>query len=312
MRTLFFGTPALAVPYLDALHRQTQVQAVITSPDQPVGRGYDVQSPAVKVAAERLQLPVVQPERVKDAEFVNRMRDWNADLAVVVAYGKLLPPDVLAATRLGFINVHFSLLPAYRGAGPIQWALINGEAETGVTLFWLDPGMDTGPIFLQKRLAIGPDEDAEALRQRLIPLGVHALEEGLQMLVRGPKVARPQTGAISHAPLLTKADGQLNWNQPAGVLHNRIRGLTPWPGAFCFVQQGNSKVRLKVLQSRVWPSGVPGRPGTVGAVERGKSFVVRCSEGSLEVLTVQPEGKKPMPAWSWWQGARLSVGDALE
>lgn len=312
MRTLFFGTPALAVPYLESLHRHSQVQAVITSPDQPVGRGYDVQSPAVKVAAERLRLPVAQPERVKDEAFVAQLRAWKADLAIVVAYGKILPPDVLAGTRLGFINVHFSLLPAYRGAGPIQWALINGETETGVTLFWLDPGMDTGPIFLQKRLAISPDEDAEALRQRLIPLGVHAMEEGLRMLERGPKTATAQTGTPSHAPLLSKADGQLNWNQPAGVLHNRIRGLTPWPGAFCFVQQGNSKVRLKVLGSKVWPSGVPGKPGAVGAIERGKSFVVRCGEGSLEVLTVQPEGKKPMPAWSWWQGARLSVGDALE
>jgi methionyl-tRNA formyltransferase len=312
VKTVFFGTPELAVPYLESLYAHTQVVGVITSPDQPTGRGYDIQSPAVKVAADRLRLLVLQPPSVRTPEFLQQLKNFEADVAVVVAYGKLLPPDVLAMPRYGFLNVHFSLLPAYRGAAPIQWALINGEAETGVSLFWLDAGMDTGPLFLQKKTQIQPDEDADALRKRLIPLGVQTMEEGLVALGKGQKSATVQHGVPSHAAILTKEDGRIIWNNPVAAVFNRFRGLTPWPGAYCFVPQADLKARLKVLKCKPWSANVSGQPGSISLIEREKSFVVKCSEGALEILEVQPEGKKPMAVGAWWQGARLNVGDCLE
>lgn len=312
LKTAFFGTPALAIPYLEALAASSEVKAVVTSPDKPAGRGYDVQAPAVKAAAQRLGLPVLQPVSVKTADFQGAFSRFDVDVAVVVAYGKLLPPSVLALARFGFLNVHFSLLPAYRGAAPIQWALIHGEAATGVSLFWLDQGMDTGPIFLQRRLTIDPHEDAEDLRRRLVPLGIEALREGLTALAEGRKLAVPQQGPPSLAPLLSKEDGRLDWRQSAVALHNRIRGLSPWPGAFCLVPHGNSSQRLKVLKARPQDAERGGAIGTIEAAESGRRLLVRCGEGALALLEVQPEGKKSMAADAWWAGARLENGVQLE
>lgn len=305
------GTPAIAVPYLEALHPLSQIQAVVTSPDQPAGRGYEVKATAVKEAAQRLGLPVLQPSEVKSDAIATTLRQLKADVAIVVAYGKLLPPSILATTVHGFLNVHFSLLPAYRGAAPIQWALLDGRPETGVSLFWLDEGMDTGPLVAQQAVPVTLEDDAETLRSRLVPVGIHLMQETLRRLEQGEHPSQPQVGTPTAAPMLKKEDGRLLWSKSAKDLFNVIRATTPWPGAFCLVPSGNSETVLKVIKASPLESENQGQAGEITSVERGKSFVVRCGQGSLNVLEVQPAGKKAMSAWSWWQGARLKTGDRL-
>jgi len=297
------GTPALAVPFLECLTRMTAVQAVLTTPDQPAGRGYAMKAPEVKVAAQKLSLPVLQPESLKEPGVADKIRSFGAEVGIVVAYGKLLPKKVLSIPRHGFLNVHFSLLPKYRGAAPIQWALINGETETGVTLFWLDEGMDTGPVFLQKKLSILPEDDADTLRNKLVKVGVQALEELLSDLKAGKIIRHPQVGTTSKAPMLHKEDGQIVWGKAAEAIRNQLRGLTPWPGAH--------SGKLKILKVRVDSDQENGAPGTVIRLAAGEGPVVKCGQNSLILLDVQPEGKKAMPAWSWWQGARLKIGDKI-
>jgi methionyl-tRNA formyltransferase len=303
MRTIFLGTPAIAVPFLERLKEKTTVAGVITSPDQPAGRGYEIKAPEVKVAAQKLSIPVLQPETLKNKTVVDQIAVLNAEVGIVVAYGKLLPKDVLKIPKHGFLNVHFSLLPKYRGAAPIQWALINGEKETGVTLFWLDEGMDTGPICLQKKIAIQPEDDAESLRNKLVGLGVTALDEVLELIEKGEIPKTPQAGVPSKAALLKKEDSRLDWSKPAESLWNQIRGMTPWPG---------TKVGgLKILKARPYFENKEAQPGTVIDLVTDEGPVVKCGQHSLALLEVQPEGKKPMSAWSWWQGARLKIGDKI-
>jgi methionyl-tRNA formyltransferase len=303
MKTIFLGTPALAVPFLERLAQKTDVRTVITAPDQPAGRGYELKAPEVKVAAQKLSLPVLQPETLKDAAAVEKIRALGADVGIVVAYGKLLPKEVLSLLKHGFLNVHFSLLPKYRGAAPIQWALVNGETETGVTLFWLDEGMDTGPIFLQKKIAIQPEDDADSLRNKLVELGVSSLEEALQLLEKSKPRRDPQTGPASKAPILKKENGRIDWAKPAEAIQNQVRGFAPWPGAYV---EG-----LKIVKAKVSFDSEKAAPGTVIRLVSGEGPVVKCGSNSLVLLQVQPEGKKAMPAWSWWQGARLKLGEKL-
>ncbi|OGR89926.1 MAG: methionyl-tRNA formyltransferase [Elusimicrobia bacterium RIFCSPLOWO2_01_FULL_59_12] len=315
MRTVFFGTPALAVPYLEFLAQQTELKGVVTTPDEPAGRGYETQPTPVKQAALKFPLPVLQPDSLTDPQFLTLLRSIAPDLAVVVAYGKILPADVLSIAAHGFINVHFSLLPAYRGAAPIQRALMNGEKQTGVTLFWLDEGMDTGPVFLQKNMTIAEEDDAESLRQKLIPLGVNALKEALDRLSKGQAARHPQAGAASKAPSLTKDDGRIDWTRSAAVVSNLIRGTYPWPGAFTFVTAGGKSLRLKVLKAKVVPVLIDPKdaegPGAVVHLEHDSGFIVKCGREFLHILQVQPEGKRPMSAWDFWQGARMKIGDKI-
>lgn len=310
LKTIFLGTPVLAVPFLETLAEKTKVMEVMTNPDQPAGRGYELKEPPVKQAAAQLGLPVSQPATLKTPEALARFQTLQPELAVVVAYGKLLPKPILETAKHGFLNVHFSLLPAYRGAAPIQWALINGERETGVTLFWLDEGMDTGPIFLQKKLVVG-DQDAESLRQKLVVLGVAALKEAISLIEAGQIRREPQTGEPSKAPLLKKEDGHIDWKQPADRILNRIKGTTPWPGAYGQITQHEKPAMLKIIQAEVVAESAPGVEGSIIRVDSGAGFVVKCGQNSLKIKQVQPEGKKAMPAWDFWQGARLKPGDQL-
>jgi len=310
LKTIFLGTPALAVPFLEVLAEKTNVLEVITNPDQPAGRGYEVREPPVKQAAARLGLPVRQPATLKDPAALAPFQALQPDLAVVVAYGKLLPKPILETAKQGFLNVHFSLLPAYRGAAPIQWALINGERETGVTLFWLDEGMDTGPIFLQKKRAV-EDQDAESLRRNLVASGVAALQEAISLIEAGQIRRQPQTGEPSRAPLLKKEDGHIDWQQPDGRILNLIRGTTPWPGAYGQLHQHEKSTTLKIIRAEVVAESAEGAAGSIVRVDSGAGFIVKCGQNSLRITQVQPEGKKAMPAWDFWQGARLKPGDQL-
>ncbi len=311
MKTLFLGTPSLAVPFLDALAKKTQIVSVITSPDQPAGRGYQVKAPPVKQAAQRLGLAFEQPEALKDASWLEAVQKLTPDVGIVVAYGKLLPRKLLDIPKYGFLNVHFSLLPAYRGAAPIQWALINGERETGVTLFWLDEGMDTGPIFIQKKIEVG-DQDAESLRSSLVSLGVQGLNEALAGIEKGEIRKEPQIGPGSRAPMLKKDDGEIHWQLSADRIVNLLRGTTPWPGAFTRYKVQGNPARLKVIEAQAFSETGSGGPGTIWRVAGEEGIIVKCGQNSLKLTQVQPEGKKAMPAWNFWQGARLHVGDQFE
>jgi methionyl-tRNA formyltransferase len=314
MKTLFFGTPELAVPFLELLAKKTQLLAIVTTPDEPSGRGYAVHPPPVKQVAEKLKLPVLQPMTLKDNDFLDRLSAYSPDVVFVVAYGKILPPELLKIPRQGFINVHFSLLPLYRGAAPIQRALMQGEKRTGVSLFWLDEGMDTGPLFLQKEIPIREDDDADTLRGKLIPLGLEALQEVLDLLTKGQVIRTPQSGPSSLAPSLKKDEGKIDWNQPATVIVSLIRGTTPWPGAYTFLNSGGKSQRLKILRAQAIPTFPAENPAKVGGVvglESSKGFIVKCGREFLQIHLVQPEGKRPMSAWDFWQGARLKLGEIL-
>lgn len=309
MKTIFFGTPETAVPFLRLLASRTEVLAVVSQPDRPAGRGLATAPTPVKAAALELGLKVLQPE--KPSEIAAELKALGADLGVVVAYGRILKTDALTSTRLGLLNAHFSLLPKYRGAAPVQWSLVRGEEKTGVSLFWLDEGMDTGPVQSVVETGIHPDEDAPALLGRLTGLGVELLDSVLVDLAAGKVVRRPQEGVASSAPLIEREDARLDLSRPAGELHNLVRGFRSWPRAWLELTSGKVLVlRTAVDESPEPPStGVPGRVLFVG---RNKGILVECSSRSrLWFLEVQPEGKKPLNAAEFANGLRLAVGGVL-
>ena len=304
LNTVFFGTPGVAVPFLERLAKKSRVIGVVSSPDRPAGRGYAVRPTEVKQAAGALGLPVHQPEKLAGFS-LEKVFGEKPDVGLVVAYGHLIPPSVFSEPKHGLVNAHFSLVPKYRGAAPMQWALIRGEKETGVSLFQIDKGLDTGPVFLQGRYAIAPEDNAATLRDHLVPLGLELLEEFLRRLEEGPWTPTIQGGDATVAPLLTKEEGRIRWGQQsAAEIVNLIRGTYEWPGAYGVVNGQRIKIRKaeRVLRGT-------GAPGDITAVEKGRGFLVKCLSDSLCVLRVQPEGKKEMDALSFWNGARLSVGD---
>ncbi|MDR3314653.1 MAG: methionyl-tRNA formyltransferase [Oscillospiraceae bacterium] len=293
------GTPEFAVPCLERLlHDGHGVAAVFTQPDKPKGRKMLLTPPPVKECARAAGIPVEQPAALRGGEALAKLRGYAPELIVVVAYGKLLPPEVLALPEHGCINVHASLLPKYRGAAPIQWALLNGESESGVTTMQMDAGLDTGDMLLQRRCGIPEDADAGELHKTLSVLGADALAETLRLLTAGALVPQSQGNAqTTYAPMLSKALSPLDWNRPAAALHNQVRGLHPWPGAEA-VLGGR---RLKLRKSRAASEANADRaPGTVW-VEGGR-VLVSCGSGTLELLELQPEGKRAMPAAEFMRG----------
>ena len=313
MRVVFMGTPAFAVPSLEALDNSDhEVVGVVTQPDRPKGRGQAVVPCPVKELALAKGLPVSQPEKIKSPEFLQQLSDWKPDVIAVTAFGRILPKAILDLPPMGCVNVHGSLLPAYRGAAPIQWALIHGDAETGITTMLMDEGMDTGAVLLQQTVPIEPEETSLELGARLAKVGGALLVETLTRLAERSIVPREQdhTRATS-APLLKKEDGVIDWTQSATEIANRIRGLSPWPGSYTFHREH----RLIIWKGRVEAQGAPGRsegqrPGTILAVGQ-KSFWVETGEGRLEVLEVQPANKKRMSVEQFLQGHALRVNERL-
>lgn len=306
LKILFYGTPEVSVPFLSALASREEVVAAVSQPDKPAGRSLRVEPTPVKKAALELGVAVLQPE--KSSLIAGAVSGLAPDLAVAVAYGKILKPDALSVPRLGTLNVHFSLLPKYRGAAPVQWSLVRGETRTGVTIFWLDEGMDTGPIFLKKETEIGPDEDAAALMRRLAGLGIQALDEVLDGIKAGRIVREPQTGESSLAPLISKEDARIDLRRPAGEVHDLVRGFRVWPKAWLQME----KFKLQVLRTKLSDEAGAGTPGTIVRVERGGGILVQCAGSSrLWFLDVQPEGKKPVTAADFLNGLRLTAGDRL-
>ncbi|MDD5657361.1 MAG: methionyl-tRNA formyltransferase [Elusimicrobia bacterium] len=313
MRTLFYGTPAVAVPFLELVARKTVLAGVLTGPDQPAGRGLLVRPGPVKAKALELGVPVFQPQRPIEA--APQLRALEPDLSVAVAYGKLLPAELLAAPRLGTLNVHFSLLPKYRGAAPVQWSLVNGERRAGVTVFWLVAELDAGPVFTRRETDVGPDEDAGSLFERLTALGLEALAEALDRAAAGSLLRQPQAGEPSWAPRLRREDARVTFAMPAGRIHNLARGLRLWPTAFMELRPPAPRL-VRLLKTRLpgsaeaAESGTP--PGGIVAVERGGGILVECMDRSqIWILTVQPEGKKPVCAADFINGLRLGVGRVL-
>jgi methionyl-tRNA formyltransferase len=313
MKLIFMGTPEFAVPSLRKLiEAGREIIAVFTQPDRPVGRKQIITPPPVKVFASERGLTIYQPTKIKTAEARELFEPLfkQADAGIVAAYGRILPEWMLDAPRLGCINVHSSLLPKYRGAAPINWAIARGERETGVTIMQMDAGLDTGPMLSQRAIPIGVEETAAELTPRLAELGAELLVETLNKLERGEIIPQPQNDAeATLAPILKREDGKVDWMMTAEEIFNRLRGFTPFPGCHTFF---NSH-RLEIVKARVESSLVSAniQPGAVCEIAKD-SFVVACGGGTrLRITQVQPEGKRVMAARDFLNGAKLSVGVRL-
>jgi methionyl-tRNA formyltransferase len=307
VRIVFLGSGAFAVPSLEALlDRGHEVAALVTQPDREKGRGRTLAATPTKAVAERRGLSVLQPRRIKDPAALEELRALRPDVQVVVAYGQILPRAVIDIPPLRTVNVHSSLLPLYRGAAPIHWAVVNGEAETGVTTMLIDEGLDTGPTLLARSTPIGPEETSPELEQRLARIGAEVLLETLDGLEAGTLTPHPQDHArATLARILKKEDGRVDWSRPAEEIGRRVRGLQPWPGTVT----GWAGGEVKILRARA-QSALPGdgKPGTVVAVD-AEGIVVAAGGGTaLRLLDVQPESRRPMPASAFAAGARLSPG----
>ena len=305
MRIVFMGTPDFAVPSLQKLiDRNETVCAVFTQPDKPKGRGHKLQAPPVKELALAHNIPVYQPATLRDEEAQQLLSDLAPELIVVAAYGKLLPKAVLDLPKYGCINVHGSLLPKYRGAAPIQWAVINGEQTTGVTTMYMGEGMDTGDMLLKAETPIGPEETAGELFDRLMLLGAELLSETLDALAAGTLQRIPQDEAqATRAPMLSKELSKLDFHRPASELHDLIRGLNPWP---CAVAELDGK-RLKLLASKVVEES--GAPGEVA--ERDDGMIVFCGQGALRITELQTETGKRMGGAEYLHGHPIKPGDRM-
>ncbi|WP_394837473.1 methionyl-tRNA formyltransferase [Pendulispora rubella] len=308
IRTIFFGTPGFSVPCLEALTEVATVVGVVCQPDRPVGRGLTLTPPPVKVRATELGIPVVQPTKLRTGAFGAWVRAQAVDVAVVVAYGRILPSDVLAGPRLGCLNVHASLLPKYRGAAPIARAVMAGETETGITLMQLDEGMDTGNMIAKFPTAVGENETAAELGERMARIGADALRSSFAGYIRGDFLPEKQDDAqATLAPPLKKEEGKIDFTLPARRVHDHVRGVNPWPGAIAML--GDKKV--KIHATRVSDFSRPGAaPGTVILADKTQ-VVVAAGEGALELVTVQLEGRKAVRASDWYLGRGVAENDVL-
>jgi methionyl-tRNA formyltransferase len=307
LRIVFCGTPAFAVPTLRHLIAQPgfHIESVITQPDRPRGRNQEISVSPVKAAAIEAGIPVYQPEKIKSEDAQVFLKRVTPDIVVIIAYGQIISRPLIEIPRLGWINLHGSLLPRYRGAAPISWAIANGETHTGLTTMQVDAGLDTGPILLKHEIDIGPDETAPELAARLAESGAPLVTETLQKLAREGITATPQDDSqATFAPLLKKEDGKIDWSLAAQKIYNRIRGLQPWPGAFTSFRGKNCHVWGRpVTQQPLYAE-----PGTLSA--QGQDFLVACGETTaLRLESVQLEGRKRVSAREFANGARLVPGE---
>ena len=308
MKLLFLGTPTFAVPTLERIVQAGhQVLGVFTQPDRPKGRGGALTPPPVKITALDHMLAVLQPERVRRPEVVEQMKQMRPDAMVVVGYGQIIPQSIIDIPRLGIINVHASLLPKYRGAAPIQWAIANGEERSGVTTMRIDAGLDTGDMLLKWETAIGPEENALELGERMSQAGADLLVETLAGLESGTLRPQPQDSAkATLAPILKKEDGLIDWTWPARKIFDRTRGFLPWPGTYSFFRSQ----LFHVWKARVAESAGSGPPGSLSILN--KRLIATAGAGSaLELIDVQIEGRKRMPAEAFLNGYRLNPDEML-
>jgi len=309
LRIVFCGTPEFAVPSLRRLASDPEfsVEAVISQPDRPRGRGGEVSASPVKEAALALGLHVYQPESIKSESAQEFLKRVAPDAVVIIAYGQIIPGRLLAIPHLGWINLHGSLLPKYRGAAPIHWAIANGETVTGLTTMQIDAGMDTGPTLLRREVQIGPDETTPELSARMSEAGAELITESLVRFARGEIVPQPQDPAqATHAPILKKEDGRIDWSRPAQQIYNRMRGFTPWPGAYSTFRGQTCR-----LWGRPAPAGISSTSAAPGEIiPAGKEICVVCGESTrLSLQSAQIEGRKKLDPLAFANGARIVAGD---
>lgn len=311
---VFFGSPEFAVPSLHALRDSDhRLVAVVTQPDRPAGRGRRLTPPPVKRAIEEWSEPrplLLQPDKVNSAEVIQQLRGLGSDLFVSAAFGQIFRPALLEVPAFGCINLHASLLPKYRGAAPIQHALLNGERETGVSVMWMDAGMDTGDILLQRPVAIGPDDTAADLFARLAEVAAQGLMTALDLIARGeaPRITQDDT-QTTVAPMIRKGDAEIDWTQPAGAVRDFIRAMYPWPVAFTDHRGRVLRILSASLADAARDSA--GTPGEIAEIVRDKGFLVQVGEGQLLIIRVQPESRAAMSAAEYVRGYHLAVGDRL-
>ena len=328
MRIVFMGTAELSCASLEELAKNFSLAAVVTQPDKPKGRELKLTPSPVKVRAEKLNLPVLQPAKARDEKFISELRALKPELIVVVAYGQILPQAILDLPPHGCLNVHTSLLPKYRGAAPIQWAIANGDAETGVTIMKMDAGLDTGPILTMRRTPILPADDSQTLHDRLAQLGAELLVETIPGHAAGKILPQPQPAeGASYAAKIKKEDGKIDWNSPAEKIWNRLRAFTPWPGGFTFLRSAEHRCsanRPPPIQAepvlaapkphllKIWKAEVvaekSGPPGEIlSAAKTG--IVVACGHGALQIVGLQREGGRRMSAEQFLAGHCLKCGE---
>ncbi|MCS7150035.1 MAG: methionyl-tRNA formyltransferase [Caldimicrobium sp.] len=306
-RTIFFGTPQFVIPVVELLFKEEDLLAVVTQPDKPRGRGLKSTPSPVKIWAMGKGLPVLEPLKLKDDGFLKDIKSLAPDLIVVFAYGKILPRELLEIPKEGCWNIHLSLLPKYRGASPVQWALLNGEEETGVTIMLMDEGMDTGPILLQKALTIEPSENSATLTERLSILSVDALREAISLYKEGKLQAKPQENEkASFATLIKKEDGLVTFEDKAIQLERKIRAFYPWPGTFTMFR---NKI-LKIHRAKAVSVAEEQPPGKILKIDRD-GILVSTSQGALLLEEVQLEGKQRVSAYEFAIGQRLKAGENL-
>lgn len=319
MKVAFFGTPDFATQTLRRLiDSPHEVVLVVSQPDKPAGRGRKLTPPPVKVLAEESGLPVVQPKSARTAELRDAVRQSGADVGVVVAYGKILPRELLDVPRFGFLNVHASLLPKYRGAAPIQWAVVHGEKKTGVSIMQIEEELDAGPVLLQRELDIFEDDDARSVHDALSVIGAEAMIEALDAIEASGRVeATPQDhGAATHAPLIERAHARIDWSKPAEEIIWLVRGFAAWPGAHTRLHDRELKIMAAEAADPKWfdvdHTDAAIEPGTVFDVLKGRGFAVKTGgDGVVLVTRVKPEGKKEMDADAAVNGGLVKVGARL-
>lgn len=298
---VFFGTPQFAVPTLQLLIKNGEkISMVISQPDKPKGRGKIIQPPEIKKIALQHGLSVCQPEKILNKVFIEKIKSIKPEFAIVVAYGRILPKEILEIPKYGCINLHASLLPKYRGAAPIQWALIRGEEVTGVTTMLIDEGLDTGPILLQREIPIDYQDNAMTLSEKLALIGAELILETIKKMRKGLITPKPQSGEASYAPMLKKEDGRINWNYSAREIFNLVRGTYPWPCAYCFL----GDERIKIIKAE--PENGNSLPGLI--LKAKEDLLVGTGSGLLRILIIQPEGKKVMTTKEFICGRKINEG----
>lgn len=305
MRIIFMGTPDFSVPCLEALiNSDNEVVGVFTQPDKPKGRGYELTPPPIKQCALNNNLPVFQPASMRNGEALEIINSLNADLIIVVAFGKILPKEILESVKYGCINIHASLLPKLRGAAPIQWSILNGEAETGVTSMQMDVGLDTGDMLIKKAIKITESITAEELFDELSKMGAEVLLETIDALKNGELKPEKQDDSLSnYAPIITKELCPIDFTKSAIEVHNKVRGLYSWPIATTVI---NGK-KFKIHKSRILEENFSGNPGEI--VDNNNRLVIMCGDGGcVEILEIQAEGKKKMDTQSFLRGQRIEKG----
>jgi methionyl-tRNA formyltransferase len=311
MRIVFCGTPQFAVPTFIHLlaQRDIEIAAVITQPDRPRGRGRQISASPVKEAAIAANIPVHQPEKIRSPDARDLLNKLAPDCIVIIAYGQIIPASLLSIPQLGWINLHASLLPKYRGAAPINWAIANGETQTGLTTMRIDAGMDTGDMLLQEEIGIAPEETAPELAQSMAEAGAPLMLETLRALANGKLAPRPQNNdEATYAPLLKREDGRIDWNRPAQEIYNRMRGFTPWPGAYTSFRGQTCHLWAEPFSLRTLTGGAP---GTI--FREDAQVLIACGHATLlRLLSVKVEGRKQVSAVEFANGARLTERESFD